>query len=69
MTPTNDKPILTFNELKKVVILAGITILVRVWSLLAPKVCAILINSLSVFKKPFKISNTVTIKEIALLSC
>lgn len=66
ITPTKDNPIFTFKELKKVEILAGITILVRICNLLALNVLAILINSLSVFKKPFSISNTVTIKEMAI---
>ena len=65
MTPTSDKPIFTFKELKKVLILAGITILIKTCNLFALKVFAILINSLSVFKNPFNISNTVTIKEMA----
>ena len=65
MTPTNESPIFTFNELKKVPTLAGMTIFVNIWNLLALKVSAILINSLSVFKNPFRISKMVTIKEMA----
>ena len=43
----------------------GITIFVSIWNLLALKVFAILIFSLSVSIKPCKISSIVTIKEIA----
>ena len=56
---------LTFKELMKVERLAGITILVSICHLLALKVFAILITSLSVFKKPFRFSRIVTIKDIA----
>ena len=65
ITPTRDNPMFTFNELKKVDLFAGITILVSICNLLALKVFAIFINSLSVFKKPFSISRIVTINEIA----
>lgn len=65
MTPTNDNPIFTFSELKNVPILAGITILVSIWSLLALNVFAILMSSLSVFRKPFNISSMVTMSDIA----
>ena len=44
---------------------AGMTILVKICNLLAPKVLAIFIFSLSVFIKPCKISKMVTIREIA----
>ncbi len=49
----------------KVEIFAGITILVKIWNLFALKVLAILIISLSVLIKPFKILRIVTINEIA----
>lgn len=65
MTPTKDNPIFTFKELIKVERLAGMIILVKIWNLLALKVFAILITSLSVLIKPFKFSKIVTIKEIA----
>ena len=54
-----------FKELIKVEIFAGITILVKIWNLFALKVLAILIISLSVLIKPFKILRIVTINEIA----
>lgn len=65
MTPTSESPILTFKELIKVDKFAGITILVSICNLLALKVFAILITSLSVFKNPFRFSRMVTIKEMA----
>lgn len=65
MTPTRERPILTFKELIKVDRFAGITIFVNICSLLELKVFAILIKSGSVFKKPFKFSKIVTIKEMA----
>lgn len=65
ITPTNDNPIFTFNELKNVEILAGIMILVSVCNLFALNVFAIFISSLSVFKNPFNISSIVTIRDIA----
>ena len=65
MTPTKDKPIFTFKELIKVERFAGRIIFIKICNLLALKVFAILITSLSVFKKPFKFSKMVTIKEIA----
>ena len=65
ITPTNESPIFTFRELIKVDKFAGITIFVKICNFEALKVFAILIISLSVFKKPFKFSKIVTIKEIA----
>ena len=65
ITPTRERPIFTFSEFMNVEIFAGIIIFVNICSLFALNVFAIFIFSLSVFKKPFKISNTVTIKEIA----
>ena len=65
ITPTKESPIFTFKEFIKVFILAGITIFVSIWNLLALNVLAIFINSLSVSKKPFKFSKMVTINEIA----
>ena len=65
ITPTNESPIFTFNEFINVEIFAGITIFVNICNLFALKVFAILIFSLSVFKKPFNISKIVTIKDIA----
>ena len=46
--------------------LAGITIFVSIWDLVALNVFAIFITSLSVFINPFNISKIVTIKEIAI---
>ena len=65
ITPTNESPIFTFNEFINVDIFAGITILVNICSLFALNVLAIFIFSSSVFKKPFNISNIVTISDIA----
>ena len=56
----------TFSEFINVDKFDGITICVNIWNLDALNVFAILINSLSVFKKPFKFSNIVTINEIAI---
>ena len=66
MTPTNESPIFTFKELINVDKLAGITILNNICNLLALNVLAIFITSLSVFKNPFKFSNIVTIRDIAI---
>ena len=65
ITPTRERPIFTFSEFMNVEIFAGIIIFVNICNLFALNVFAIFIFSLSVFKNPFKISNTVTIKEIA----
>ena len=65
ITPTNDKPIFTFNEFINVDILEGNTILVNILNLVALNVFAIFIISLSVLKNPFKFSKIVTISEIA----
>ena len=65
ITPTNERPIFTFSEFINVDIFAGITIFVNICNLLALKVFAIFIFSLSVFKNPFNISKIVTIKDIA----
>ena len=46
-------------------IFAGMTILVRIWSLVALNVFAIFIRFLSVLKNPFRFSRIVTISEIA----
>lgn len=66
ITPTRDKPILTFKELINVPIFAGITTLVNICILLLLNVFAIFITSLSVFKNPFNISKIVTTREIAI---
>lgn len=66
ITPTIDKPIFIFKELIKLDIFAGITIFVNNCILLQLKVLAIFIFSLSVSKKPFKISNIVTTNDIAI---
>ncbi len=66
ITPTSERPILTFSELIKVERFAGKIILVSICNLEALNVLAILITSLSVFKNPFKFSKIVTIKEIAI---
>ena len=65
ITPTNDKPIFTFNEFINVDILEGNTILVNNCNLVHLNVFAIFIISLSVLKNPFKFSKIVTISEIA----
>ena len=65
MTPTKESPILTFKELIKVEILAGITIFVNICNFVALNVFAIFIKSLSVLKNPFKFSNIVTTNDIA----
>ena len=46
-------------------IFAGMTILVRIWSLVALNVFAIFIRFSSVLRKPFRFSRIVTISEIA----
>ena len=66
ITPTRERPIFTFREFINVLIFAGIIIFVSNCNLVQLKDFAILIISLSVFKNPFKISNIVTIKEIAI---
>ena len=65
MTPTSDRPMLIFRELKRVVRLEGKTIFCKICIRLAPKVRAILIFSGSVARKPLSISSTVTISEMA----
>ena len=65
MTPTRERPILTFMELKSVCRLEGITTLVNTCRRSAPNVRTIVTISSSVLKKPFSISSTVTINEIA----
>jgi len=65
ITPTSERPIFIFKEFINVAILAGIIILLNNCSFVQLKVLAILIFSLSVSKKPFKISIMVTTKEIA----
>ncbi len=66
MTPTKESPILTFKELIKVPILAGMTILVRSPRFVQLNVFAILMSSLSVLLNPLKISKIVTTREIAI---
>ena len=46
-------------------IFAGMTILVRIWSLVALNVFAIFIRFSSVLRKPFRFSRIVTISDIA----
>lgn len=65
ITPTNESPIFTFKEFINVEMFAGITTFVKICNLLALKVLAIFIFSLSVFKNPLSISSIVTTREIA----
>ena len=65
ITPTRERPIFTLREFINVDKFAGIIIFVSICNLDALNVLAIFINSLSVFKNPFKFSKIVTIKDIA----
>ena len=66
MTPTSDRPMLTFSESNRVGTLYGSTILQKIWLWVAPKVRAMRMAPGSVSRKPLSISSTVTTSEIAI---